>query len=297
MEIINNYENISKVADRFKISIDDLIHSAVNGYIDIATYIDFDKITHIEPYPNDTVNVPKFNSGIYFISNRDIIKFHFNSGENSIIINNIYPNEVSALNEDFPSPYADDDISSYPEMHWMGEGDRPLLCLIINDYSVGIKNLVIPSYCIEMIGNLSRNQVHSNISENPSLATIATDHECQRSYPIADEKTLAEKGFKFSQGNKGSRSDNLWKALSCVVDSYRDENPATGKLPLHDIIKKMKKLKETNDTVRKIITDIEDVDYGGKIWWLRQNGNPKGTKFEGIDKRLTFFRRKFSSDV
>lgn len=292
MEPENSYDNIIEVAERLNITTNKIIKYAVDGWIDIATFIDFAKITHIEPYPIDTVNVPTYGSGIYYIGKRDIIKFQFNSDESTIVINHIYPSGVSSLDEGFPITNTEDDISLYAKVECMNSGNKPLLCLTISDYSINIKNLVLTSDDIEFFDRMLKYE-NNNDTTRKILPTISINDKHKASSLATDEKLLAEKGRKFTLGCKKTRNDNLRKALDCVVEAYRAEHPNTKRLPSYDIIKKMKELKETNNTVRKIIIEIDK--EAQEVSWKRQNGIETTTSYKRIGDRLSEFRSMLKS--
>lgn len=283
MFIEKDYYNLSEVADRYQISIDDLLHLAVKGLIDIATYIDFNNINQIKPYPIDTKNVPLFNSGLYYIYKKDIIKFQFNSGNDSITINHIFPNPLPLFDYDFPSPCAEDDFLSYPESHWVDDEDRPLLCLEINNYTIYVNNLVICSHEIEFLDSVNNKKLLHKSEENTSLSTMNNS--------AAEEALLAERGRKFISGCQSGRTDNLLKALSFVVESYCAKHPGSNRLPFKGIIEEMEKLIKTNDIVRKIVIEIDD--EAEEVSWKRQNGREAKTGYKRINDRLGYFRKNF----
>ena len=100
---------------------------------------------------------------------------------------------------------------------------------------------------------------------------------------------LVEKGRKFLSGCRSGRNDNLWKALSLAVESYYAEHPNMNRLPLKGIIDEMEKLMKTNDSMNKIIIEIDEEEK--EISWKRQNGTETKTGYKRIDDRLGFFRK------
>jgi hypothetical protein len=285
-----DYYKLSEVADRCKLTVDDLIYLAVKGDIDVRTYIDFTNITEIKIHPADTVNVPSLGSGLYFINKSDIVKFDFNNCQDSIIINHIYPDFLPCFDEEFPSPHAEDDISIYSRLH---DSDSPLLCLEIKDYTIFKKNLVIGTDDLELLIRMDKSIIFDDSEYSAPISTKSDDSYSVANEIVSAETLLAEHGLKFSTGYQGEKTDNLKRGLALVVESYCAKHPGTKRLPLKGILAEMDKLvKAENKAVCEFILEV-DPD-GKKVAWINQNGMDKDTGVKRVNGRLGYFRRNLN---
>jgi len=279
------YYSLQDVADALQLTTKDLIHIAVLGRLNIATYVDIEGI-NVEPYPLNASDTVIYSSGLYYIHKKDLIKFEFNHGQDSIKIKYIYPINICMQDFDFspefPNPrdenlvhalavdyldegilcpstdkYFDDEAFSEISDKCHHDNNTLLSYTIAGDYSVHIKDLVIThtdyvTFTRDELSKLEQRDI--SINEHNIVHT-----------KVSDDMIAHQGPSKVSSVNKGGKPKGpLAKAVEFAYLKLRKEGNEEILLPgnIREFLTRLKKLadeKENRNILNEVPYWIEDV--------------------------------------